>query len=174
MYEIVWVLLSQKFSQVSNCLWHWTWSFTMYVHLPSFLTFPLGSFLSSFPHFNSLFPCFRPSVYLSVCLSFCFFFLTVCLSVYLSIYISGFPSASPFYDHRFRIGGLCLVYFSNFLPGCFDFFFSVDCVDKRSPYKCLFLQTLRMCSSPGLQNFMIDECPKTCNFCGKSSIQYSF
>lgn len=43
----------------------------------------------------------------------------------------------------------------------------VDCVDKRSPYKCMLLQTLRMCSSPGLQNFMIDECPKTCNFCAR-------
>ena len=31
-----------------------------------------------------------------------------------------------------------------------------------------------MCSSPGLQTFMIDECPKTCNFCGKSSISKVF
>ena len=121
----VWVLLSQKLSQVSNCLWHWTWSFKYdvrtYLFLSFLLPFPLSSYLSSFPHFNSLFPCFRPSVYLSVCLSFCFFlFLTLCLSVYLSVYISGFPSASPFYDHRIPSGGLCLVYF---FPGCSDFFF---------------------------------------------------
>lgn len=42
-----------------------------------------------------------------------------------------------------------------------------DCVDKESPYKCIFLKTLEMCSSPGLQAFMITDCPKTCNFCAR-------
>ena len=122
------------------------------------------------------------SVCLSVCLSFClsvclsvclYFFLSVCMSVCPSVSISLCPYACPFSNHlRYVLAELLFNIFSIFLgsPDFFPYFFSEDCVDRTSPYKCIFLQTLHMCSSPGLQTFMINECPKTCDFCGKNSI----
>ena len=71
-------------------------------------------------------------------------------------------------EHSFGIFSI----FSDFLIVLSFFLFSSeDCVDKMSPYKCILLQTLKLCSaSPGIQNYMIENCPKTCDFCGKSSI----
>ena len=49
----------------------------------------------------------------------------------------------------------------------FGFFFSEECVDQIHPYKCIFRRTVGMCSSELGQQKMVEECPKTCDFCGK-------
>lgn len=49
----------------------------------------------------------------------------------------------------------------------FGFFFSEECFDKIHPYKCISRRTFGMCSSELGQQKMIEECPKTCDFCGK-------
>lgn len=51
---------------------------------------------------------------------------------------------------------------------CFFFFhFAEDCVDKLSPYRCLSKKAFGHCLISLHRQEMINDCPKTCSFCGK-------
>ena len=153
------------------------------------LSVRLTDCLSLLP-FVCLFVCLSPAC-LSVCLS-------VCFSVYLYVYLSvfrilsvckgtgrlachpigkkwfWFPTTISGHLRYVLAGNLFSIFYFSWTFFILNFVSPEDCVDNMSPYRCIFLKTLEMCSSPGLQAFMISDCPKTCNFCGKSSISNGF
>lgn len=71
-------------------------------------------------------------------------------------------------DNCFCYSSSYLLIYSFIYLLFFGFFFSEECVDKISPYKCLILkETFHMCLSELHQQKMIEKCPMSCDFCGK-------